>query len=78
MAFGRFRHISVVAALSASAECQMPRETVDVLFVGNSHIYFNNLPEMIEGISIELEGPIVRGAAHTHGGHSLKIIQVQG
>jgi len=76
MAFRRFKHIPMVAALIAlavtTAWCQVRRDTIDVLLVGNSYIYFNNLPEMIEGISTALDGPIVRGAAHTHGGSTLR------
>ncbi len=76
MAFHRIRPIPAVAALASLAVtpvgCQVPRDTIDVLFVGNSYIYFNNLPEMIEGISTALDGPIVRGTAHTHGGFTLR------
>ena len=76
MNFHRFRHIPIVTAFVAltvaSAGCQVPRDAVDVLLVGNSYIYFNNLPGMIEGISTALDGPIVRGAAHTHGGQTLR------
>jgi hypothetical protein len=76
MAFRRLRHVTIVAALMTltvtSAGCQVPRDTVDVLFLGNSYIYFNNLPEMVLGISTALDGPIVRGAAHTHGGKTLR------
>jgi len=76
MALRQFRHIPVVVALIAlvatTAWCQVRRDIIDVLLVGNSYIYFNNLPEMIEGISTVLDGPIVRGAAHTHGGSTLR------
>jgi hypothetical protein len=48
------------------------RDTIDVLYVGNSYIYFNNLPGLVEGISAGLDGPIVRGTAHTHGGATLR------
>lgn len=66
-----------VAALLASiivapVACQLPRDTIDVLYVGNSYLYFNNLPGLVEGISSGLSGPIVRGTAHTHGGATLR------
>ena len=56
----------------ASVGCQPPRDTVDVLFLGNSYTYFNNLPEMVLAISTALDGPVVRGAGHTHGGQTLR------
>lgn len=76
MGFHRLRTIFVAWCLAllatASVACQEPRDTIDVLFVGNSYIYFNNLPEVVEGISAGLDGPIMRGAAHTHGGATLR------
>lgn len=75
MRFNRFRSIVLAAAfvslLAAPAACQAPRDTIDVLYVGNSYIYFDNLPGLVEGISEGLDGPIVRGAGHTHGGATL-------
>ena len=63
----------LILGMSSAASCQAPpRETLDVLFVGNSYIYFNNLPGMVEGISTALDGPVVRGVAHTHGGMMLE------
>ena len=59
-------------AIASSAGCQVPRDSIDVLLVGNSYIYFNNLPGMLEGISTALDGPIVRAVAHTHGGETLR------
>jgi hypothetical protein len=50
---------------------QETRDTLDVFFVGNSYIYFNNLPGLVEGISDMLDGPYVRTASHTHGGYRL-------
>ena len=76
MRFRRFGFVPLAAALvvlaAPSAGCQAPRDTIDVLFVGNSYIYFNDLPAMVEGISSALEGPILHGAAHTHGGFTLR------
>jgi hypothetical protein len=76
MRFDRSRAILLAGAFAwlpaAPAACQAPRDTIDVLYVGNSYTYFNNLPGLVEGISQGLEGPIVRGAAHTHGGATLR------
>jgi hypothetical protein len=76
MRFHRSRGILLAAAfvslLAAPAACQAPRDTIDVLYVGNSYVYFNNLPGLVEGISQGLDGPIVRGMAHTHGGATLR------
>lgn len=70
------RSISVtallVSILVAPVACQLPRDTIDVLYVGNSYVYFNSLPGLVEGISRGLSGPIVRGTAHTHGGATLR------
>lgn len=56
-----------------AAACQPPRDAVDVLLVGNSYVYFNNLPALIEGVSLSLaEGPVVRVVGHTHGGETLR------
>lgn len=70
------RSIAVVWLLAllatASVGCQEPRDTIDVLYVGNSYVYFNNLPELVEGISTGLDGPVLRGTAHTHGGATLR------
>jgi len=62
----------LAAAVAAPAAAQQARDTIDVLYVGNSYIYFNNLPGLVEGISKELTGPVVRGTAHTHGGATLR------
>jgi hypothetical protein len=57
---------------TASVACQEPRDTIDVFYIENSYVYFNNLPELVEGISTGLDGPILRGTAHTHGGATLR------
>lgn len=64
---------ALISTVVGAAACQPPRDTVDVLLVGNSYIYFNNLPELIEGVSQALaDGPVVRVVAHTHGGETLR------
>jgi hypothetical protein len=76
MRLHRLRAIPVAAVFAllaiTSGACQAPRDTVDILYVGNSYVYFNNLPDLVEGISRGLEGPILRGTAHTHGGATLR------
>jgi hypothetical protein len=47
-------------------------DTLDVLFIGNSYVYYNNLADQLEGISAAFpEGPLLRTAHHLHGGFSL-------
>lgn len=46
-------------------------DTVDVFFVGNSYVYYNNLAAQVEAISSELDGPLLRTAHHLHGGFTL-------
>lgn len=57
-----------------AADGQAQRDTLDVLYVGNSYIYFNNLPALVEQISAALGGPVLRGHAHTYGGATLQRI----
>jgi len=56
---------------SAPAAAQAP-DTVDVLFVGNSYVYYNNLADQLETMSEGLDGPVLRTAHHLHGGFSLQ------
>lgn len=76
MATCRFGRIVVVAVLSTlaatSVRGQGARDTLDILFVGNSYTYVNNLPGMIEEISAALDGPVLHGSAHTHAGYTLR------
>jgi len=58
--------------VGAPVEGQEGRDTLAVFFLGNSYIYFNNLPAILEGISDSLEGPRVITASHTHGGYTLR------
>lgn len=49
------------------------RDTVDVLFVGNSYVYYNNLPAQVQAISEALaRGPVLRADHHLHGGFSIR------
>ena len=58
----------MVPAVSA----QTVEGPIDVLFLGNSYIYFNNLPSLVERISEALDGPKIRSGIHTHGGFTLQ------
>ena len=65
-------HLLLLSVLAAAPVAgQEARDTLDVFFVGNSYIYFNNLPGLVEGISEKLDGPHLKTASHTHGGHRL-------
>ena len=46
-------------------------EVRDVLFIGNSYTYYNNLPAVLEAIAAALPGPRLRTQSHLHGGYSL-------
>ena len=63
---------SLLPLVVSPAQAQEARETHDVLFVGNSYIYFNNLHELVAAFSTELDGPLLRTHAHTHGGYTLR------
>ena len=61
MHFRRFSYIPIVAALVtlavASAGCQEPRDTVDVLLVGNSYTASNDLAGLVPFYDAALAGP---------------------
>lgn len=72
----RFPAIAVVLALHVAStqgvQAQsMPVDTIDVFFLGNSYVYYNNLADQLGGISRSLPGPVLRTAHHLHGGFSL-------
>lgn len=48
------------------------RDALDVFFVGNSYTFYFELPALVEAISRELEGPLVRTESHTLGGYTLR------
>lgn len=54
------------------ANGQSNSDSLKVFFVGNSYTYFNNLPELVEGISESLDGPVVTSGVHTHPGINLR------
>ncbi len=49
-----------------------PRDTIDVFFLGNSYVYYNNLADQLSAMSEGLSGPVVRTEHHLHGGFSLR------
>jgi len=62
----------ILCALPQSAGGQA-RKTVDVFFIVNSYIYYNNLPAQLEAMSESLTGgPVLRTAHHLHGGFTLR------
>lgn len=61
----------LVTAIALPAHAQS-RDTLDVFFLGNSYVYYNNLPEQLTAISRALDGPYVRTSHHLHGGYSLR------
>ena len=74
----RFQHhaacvgLTLSLVLPAAALSAQQNEGLDVLFLGNSYIYFNNLPDMVSAMSEALDGGRLRVGAHTHGGYSLQ------
>ena len=48
------------------------RDTLDVFFLGNSYVYYNNLADQLARISESLPGPVLRTSHHLHGGYSLR------
>lgn len=61
----------LAAATALPVAAQAP-DTVDVLFIGNSYVYYNNLADQLEGMSAELDGPYLRTDHHLHGGFTLR------
>jgi len=63
--------ICILAAGCHSSSSQPRTDTLDVLFVGNSYIYFNNLPDILEGIARSLGDASIEAQHHAHGGYML-------
>jgi hypothetical protein len=64
---------SLLTGVSAASPLRAQgRDTLDVLFIGNSYVYYNNLADQLEGISAAFpDGPFLRTAHHLHGGFTL-------
>lgn len=71
---GRCVQLAIAGLLMVAVPAggQEASDTLKVFFLGNSYVYFNNLPGLVEGISDELPGPRIRAESHTHGGYSLR------
>jgi hypothetical protein len=66
----------ILAACILFAGCHntssQPRtDSLEVLFIGNSYIYYNNLPDILEGIARSVGDVSIAAQHHTHGGHML-------
>jgi hypothetical protein len=76
--------LSVFATTVSSP--QTPQETLKklltpdlhVLFIGNSFIYFNNMPRMVEAISVSVAGPYIKTEMVAIGGARLEDLWKQG
>ena len=68
------RFIAVIAGLLClmAYNAQAQRDTLNVLFVGNSYTYFWNLPQTVEAISANSKGVYIKARQSTAGGASWK------
>jgi hypothetical protein len=69
--------LALVAALAASGRAEEQaapaRRTLNVLFIGNSYTYFNNLGDIVSGIAAGgTKGPAIRATLATRGGATLQ------
>lgn len=63
--------VSILAPAQVAG--QETRDTVDVFFLGNSYVYYNNLADQLAELSEALSaGPVLRTGHHLHGGFSLR------
>lgn len=60
--------ISLLFVMAASAQ---PSDTTRVLFIGNSYVYFNHLPALVEGVAAS-KGNLVDADMHVRGGATLR------
>lgn len=52
--------------LSINVHGQEVRDTLSVFFVGNSYVYYNNLPAILEEVAESLDGPVIETGYHYH------------
>jgi hypothetical protein len=57
---------------------QLQRPELHVLFIGNSFIYFNNMPRLVEAISESVDGPRIKTEMVAIGGARLEDLWKQG
>ena len=60
------------AVVTTPTRAQEDRAVERVLFNGNSYVYYNNLPGLVEAIAAGLNGPQLQIESHTHGGFTLQ------
>lgn len=60
--------IWLLFVMAASAQ---PGDTTHVLFIGNSYVYFNHLPALVEGMAAS-KGKLVDADMHVRGGATLR------
>jgi hypothetical protein len=71
---------------TAGSRTQTPQQTLKkllspelhVLFIGNSFIYFNNMPHIVEAISYSIDGPQIKTEMVAVGGAHLEDLWKQG
>lgn len=64
---------ALLATLPAGGQGQVSSaDTLDVFFLGNSYVYYNNLADQLTGISLSLPGTVINTGHHLHGGFSLR------
>ena len=57
--------VVVATALLAPPAAGQARDTIDVLFIGNSYVYYNNLADQLEGLSRAMEASPSCGTSRT-------------
>jgi hypothetical protein len=78
--------LSVFATTGSRPQTPQQKETLKkllmpdlhVLFIGNSFIYFNNMPRMVEAISVNVAGPYIHPEMVAIGGARLEDLWKQG
>jgi hypothetical protein len=58
-----------IILLSQSVEAKTSKDTLRVLFVGNSYIYYNNLPQMVSLISDSIDTKLICARSTVGGAH---------
>lgn len=61
----------VLLLFSFEVQCQTQKDTLNVLFVGNSFTYYHNMPQMVQSMS-EGNNQFIKTRQSTVGGSSLK------
>ncbi len=69
VAFG----LLLLSALPADGRGQSSSgDTLDVFFLGNSYVYYNNLADQLTELSLSLPGTVINTGHHLHGGFTLR------